>query len=127
MTDTTARLPGPQTRQVPEQATVSPVTAERPRRQGSPVALASWVLFALGMVLFVAVARVPISAGWRRGRSMPVQEIWRLFTLEVAQVAGPLVTPALVTALILIVLAAALLGLWLAMSVPTDSTVEQPD
>ena len=127
MTDTTATLPHVETRPLPEQVTATPATAVGPRRRWSPVALVSWALFALGLVLFIAVARVPIAAGWRRGRSMQVQEIWRLFTLEAAEVAGPLVTPALVTALILIVLAGALLGLWLAMSVTTDSTVEQPD
>lgn len=125
MTDSFATLP--QERALAGTAKAPAATVDRAKRRWSPVAVAIWVLFALGTVLFIALARVPIAAGWRRGRSMQVLEIWRLFTLEVAQVAGPFVTPALATALILVVLGSALLGLWLAMSVTTESTTEKPD
>jgi hypothetical protein len=58
---------------------------------------------------------------------MRVLDIWSLVALELAQVAGPLVTPALATALVLVILGGSLLCLWLAMSVTNDDTVERPD
>src|SRR5688572_4296217 len=70
-----------------------------PVRRWSRAAVVIWLVFTVGMTLFIAFARVPIAAGWRQGRSMRVVDIWSLFTLELAQVAGPLVTPALATAL----------------------------
>lgn len=91
------------------------------------MAAAIWLLFAAGLTLFILFARVPIEAGWRQGRSMSVVDIWSLFTLELAQVAGPLVTPALVTGLVVVVLAGSLLCLWLAMTVTWDETSERPD
>lgn len=98
-----------------------------PTRRWSPAAVVIWLLFAGGITPFIAFARVPIAAGWRQGRSMRVVDIWSLFTLELAQVAGPLITPALATGLVLLVLAGSLLCLWLAMAVTSDETSERPD
>lgn len=98
-----------------------------PARSWSPVAAVIWLLLAGGIILFIAFARVPIAAGWRQGRSMRVVDIWSLFTLELAQVAGPLVTPALATGLVLLVLAGSMICLWLAMSVTSDETSERSD
>ena len=128
MTDSTATLPHAPAPAAPEPEVATPgrEVVESPRRW-SPVAVGIWLLSAIGLILFIAFARVPIEAGWRIGRSLRVTEIWRLFTLELAQVAGPLVTPALVTTLVILVLAGALLGLWLAMAVLTDDTVQRPD
>lgn len=96
-------------------------------RHRSRAAVVIWLLFAVGITLFIALARVPIAAGWRQGRSMRVVDIWSLFTLELAQVAGPLVTPALATGLVLLVLAGSMLCLWLAMAVTSDDLPEVPD
>lgn len=98
-----------------------------PARRRSRAAVLIWLLFAVGITLFIAIARVPIAAGWRQGRSMRVVDIWSLFTLELAQVAGPLVTPALATGVVLLVLAGSMLCLWLAMAVTSDDLPEGPD
>ena len=101
--------------------------ASAPRWSAVVVVVVVWLLFAGGITLFIAFARVPIAAGWRQGRSMRVVDIWSLFTLELAQVAGPLIIPALVTGLVLLVLAGSLLCLWLAMAVTSDETSERAD
>ncbi|MBA2519475.1 MAG: hypothetical protein H0V24_07400 [Chloroflexia bacterium] len=110
---------------VPEVAT----TIERsvPARWRLSVARAIWALGAVGLVAFIAFARVPIAAGWRQGRSLRVIDIWSLFVREVTVVAGPFVTAALATALAIIILAGCLIGLWLAMSVTNDSLLDQSD
>lgn len=110
---------------VSEDAATEPDLA--PTRRWSPASIVIWLLFAGGIIIFVAFARVPIAAGWRQGRSMRVVDIWSLFTLELAQVAGPLVTPALVTGLVLLVFAASMICLWLAMAVTSDKTSERSD
>jgi hypothetical protein len=98
-----------------------------PVRRWSRAAVVIWLVFAVGMTLFIAFARVPIAAGWRQGRSMRVVDIWSLFTLELSQVAGPLITPALATALVILVLAGSLLCVWVAMAVTSDDLPEGPD
>lgn len=115
--------------QQPSAAMIEPVVVDPGpdrRRRWSPIAVAIWVLFAAGLALFIAFARVPIEAGWRHGRSMRVLDIWSLFTLELVQVA-PWITPALATGAGLVVLAGALICLWLAMSVAGASSSERPD
>jgi hypothetical protein len=97
------------------------------RRAWSPAAMAIWLLFALGITLFIAAGRVPIEAGWRAGRTMSVQEIWSLFTLELAQVVGPWLSPVLITGIVLLVLVGSLVCLWLAMQVTDESPAERPD
>lgn len=118
---------------VPEQTTevVAEERAVREERattkRWSPVAVVIWAMFAAGLVLFVAFARVPIAAGWRQGRSMSVLDIWSLFVSEVAMVAGPFVTPSLITALVVVILAGSLVCLWLAMTVTSERQQDRPD
>jgi hypothetical protein len=97
------------------------------RRAWSPAAIAIWLLFALGITLFIAAGRVPIEAGWRAGRTMSVREIWSLFTLELAQVVGPWLSPVLITGIVLLVLVGSLVCLWLAMRVTDEPPAERPD
>lgn len=110
--------------------TAEPTTATEAstaRRVVSPVAVAIWVLFAVGITLFIAVGRVPIEAGWRAGRTMSVRDIWSLFTVELAQVVGPWLSPVLITVVVLLTLAGALVCLWLAMQVRDEPPSERPD
>lgn len=100
--------------------------ATRVRRGWTPVEVAIWVLFAVGITLFVAVGRVPIEAGWRAGRTMSVREIWSLFTVELAQVVGPWLSPVLITAIVVLTLAGSLVCLWLAMRVGDEPPPERP-
>ncbi len=127
MMESTATLPQEETRTAPAPEPAAEEAIAVPKRRRAPVALLIWVLFAVGTVLFVVFARVPIEAGWRNGRSMRVLDLWRLYSLDLAQVAGPRVTPALAAALDLVILGGSLLGLWLAMSVSSDDTVGRPD
>lgn len=112
-------------------ASVSPgtVTDERPAvaRPRPVVAAVIWLVCAVGLIAFVAFARVPIAAGWRQGRSLRVLDIWSLFVRELTVVAGPFVTPALITALVIAVLAGSLLCLWLAMAVTSNRHQDRPD
>jgi hypothetical protein len=126
MADSTATLPQASAQPAPEVESEAEEAVATERRW-SAIAVVIWLLFAVGLVVFITVARVPIAAGWREGRSMRVLDIWSLVALELAQVAGPLVTPALATALVLVILGGSLLCLWLAMSVTNDDTVERPD
>lgn len=108
---------------------VDTVSDERPAvaRRRSRVAAVIWLVFAVGLIAFVAFARVPIAAGWRQGRSLRVLDTWSLFVREVTVVAGPFVTPALITALVIAVLAGSLLCLWLAMAVTSNRPQDRPD
>ncbi|MDQ3694228.1 MAG: hypothetical protein M3464_11440 [Chloroflexota bacterium] len=115
----------PRTLAVTEGATTIERSVPAPWRLS--VARGIWALAAVGLVAFIAFARVPIAAGWRQGRSLRVTDIWSFFIREVTVVAGPFVTAALVTALVIIILAGCLIGLWLAMSVTTDSSRDQSD
>lgn len=112
-----------------EPVSLEPVTTKRPAavRQQSLVAAVIWLVFAVGLIAFVAFARVPIAAGWRQGRSLRVLDIWSLFVREVTVVAGPFVTPALITALVIAVLAGSLVCLWLAMAVTSNRHQDRPD
>ncbi len=116
--------------QVAAAPTAEPTTATEAstaRRVVSPVAVAIWVLFAVGITLFIAVGRVPIEAGWRAGRTMSVRDIWSLFTVELAQVVGPWLSPVLITVVVLLTLVGALVCLWLAMQVRDEPPSERPD
>jgi hypothetical protein len=118
------------TEQVTESAVAERSAHEQPRvaaRRWSPAAVVVWAIFAGGLLAFIVFARVPIAAGWRQGRSMRVLDIWSLFVHEVSVVAAPFVTPGLITALVVVVLAGSLVGLWLAMSVTSNSPADRPD
>jgi hypothetical protein len=125
--ESTATLLQEETQVTPVPAPEGEAAIPAPKRRLVPAALIIWLLFLVATVLFVPFARVLIEAGWRNGRSMRVIEIWRLYTLDLALVAGPLVTPALATVLVLVILGGSLLGLWLALSVKSDHTVARPD
>lgn len=112
---------------VPAAEAVAAAEATPAQRGWSPVAVAIWLVFAVGITLFIAVGRVPIEAGWRAGRTMSVREIWSLFTLELAQVVGPWLSPVLITGVVLLALAGALVCLWLAMRVTDEPPAERPD
>ena len=72
---------------------------------------------AVALVSFIAWARVPVGAGWREGRALRVRKIWTLFTHEVAAVAGTWLSTALITGLVVVLLAGCVVGLYLAMTV----------
>lgn len=105
----------------------SPAAAAKGARRVAAIAVMIWLVFAAGLVAFIAFARVPLEAGWRQGRSMRVLDIWSLFVTELTAVAGPLVTPALITGIVMVVLAGSLLCLWLALNATSDPVPDQPD
>jgi hypothetical protein len=87
-------------------------------------ALILWLVAAAGLALFVTVGSIPYQPSLGSGRTLSVPDVWRRFGQDLPPLGHGTLLRAAVYGTLVLVLAAALIGLWLALTAVNPAAPE---
>jgi hypothetical protein len=106
----------------------------RAPRAGTPVAsrpwlgaLILWLVAAVALALYVGAGSVPYQPSLGSGPSLRVPEVWRRFGQDLPALGHGTLLRAAVYGTLVLVLVAALIGLWLALTAVDPAASEPPE
>ena len=124
-TETREPLPSIAPAAVPDQPVerVQTPARERPRLRGVTVV---WLAATVGFALFLAFGSVTLESGRLAGRTMRVAEVWRRLGDALPEVGHATLLRVVFYGAIAVVLAGAVLGLWLALTATGEPAPLEP-